>query len=197
MNKNQIFTAEITGITSQGLGVAHFEDRAVFVKGAIPGELCEIKLVKIGKTAVYGRLERILTASPHRITPVCPHFGKCGGCDLMHMDYTLEAQLKRQRVYDVLQRIGGVDPGQLPMFPAPTDQGYRNKAQFQQAALLRAFSVHGPMNSSPWSAVIFSRRKPIRSPVPCFNGWSNFIFSPMMKPPVEDTFGTSLCGKPL
>ena len=133
MNKNQIFTAEITGITSQGLGVAHFEDRAVFVKGAIPGELCEIKLVKIGKTAVYGRLERILTASPHRITPVCPHFGKCGGCDLMHMDYTLEAQLKRQRVYDVLQRIGGVDPGQLPMFPAPTDQGYRNKAQFPVA----------------------------------------------------------------
>ena len=38
MNKNQVFTGEITGITSQGLGVARFEDRAVFVKGAIPGE---------------------------------------------------------------------------------------------------------------------------------------------------------------
>ena len=112
MNKNQVFTGEITGITSQGLGVARFEDRAVFVKGAIPGECCEIKIVKVGKTAVYGRLERILTLSPHRVQPICPHFGLCGGCDLMHMDYELEAQLKRQRVYDVLQRIGGVDPGE-------------------------------------------------------------------------------------
>ena len=133
MNKNQVFTGEITGITSQGLGVARFEDRAVFVKGAIPGECCEIKIVKVGKTAVYGRLERILTPSPHRVQPVCPHFGLCGGCDLMHMDYELEAQLKRQRVYDVLQRIGGVDPGELPITAAPTDHGYRNKAQFPVA----------------------------------------------------------------
>ena len=86
MNKNQLFTAEITGITSQGLGVARFEERAVFVKGAIPGEICKIRIVKVGKTAVYGRLEEILTASPHRMTPVCPYFGRCGGCDLQHMD---------------------------------------------------------------------------------------------------------------
>ena len=133
MNKNQMFTAEITGITSQGLGVARFEERAVFVKGAIPGETCKIRIVKVGKTAVYGRLEEILTASPHRMTPVCPYFGQCGGCDLQHMDYALEAQLKRQRVYDVLQRIGGVEPGALPITPAPTDRGYRNKAQFPVA----------------------------------------------------------------
>ena len=133
MKKNQVFTGEITGLTSQGLGVARFEERAVFVKGAIPGECCEIKIVKVGKTAVYGRLERIITASPHRVSPVCPHFGLCGGCDLMHMDYPFEAQIKRQRVYDVLQRIGGVDPGELPITPAPTDQGYRNKAQFPVA----------------------------------------------------------------
>lgn len=133
MNKNQVFTAEITGFTSQGLGVARIEDRAVFIKGAIPGETCEIKIVKVAKTAVYGRLEKILTPSPHRIEPVCPHFGQCGGCDLMHMDYGLEAQLKRQRVYDVLQRIGGVDPGSLPIAAAPTDRSYRNKAQFPVA----------------------------------------------------------------
>ena len=133
MNKNQVFTGEITGCTSQGLGVAHFEDRAVFVKGAIPGETCEIKIIKITKTAVYGRLERVLVQSPHRTAPVCPHFGKCGGCDFMHMDYALESELKRQRVYDALKRIGGVDPGELPIAAAPTEEGYRNKAQFPVA----------------------------------------------------------------
>lgn len=133
MQKNQIFTAEITGCTSQGLGVARLEDRAVFVKGAIPGEVCEIKLVKITKTAVYGRLLHIITPSPHRVTPVCPHFGRCGGCDLMHMDYTLETELKRQRVSDALRRIGGIDPEPLPITPAPSVGAYRNKAQFPVA----------------------------------------------------------------
>ena len=42
MQKNQIFTGTIDGCTSQGFGVARLEDRAVFVKGAIPGETCEI-----------------------------------------------------------------------------------------------------------------------------------------------------------
>ena len=133
MQKNQIFTAEITGCTSQGLGVARFEDRAVFVKEAIPGEVCTIKLIKITKTAVYGRLMEVVTPSPHRTGPVCPHFGRCGGCDLMHMDYELESELKRQRVADALRRIGGVDPEPLPITPAPTDAGYRNKAQFPVA----------------------------------------------------------------
>lgn len=133
MKKNEVFTAEITGCTSEGLGVARYEDRAVFVKGAIPGETCEIKIVKVTKTAVYGRLEQVLEASPHRREPECPHFGKCGGCDFMHMDYELESQLKRQRVYDVLSRIGKVEPGELPITPAPTTAGYRNKAQFPVA----------------------------------------------------------------
>lgn len=133
MNKNQIFTGEITGCTSEGLGVARFEDRAVFVKGAIPGETCEIKIIKITKTAVYGRLEQVITPSPHRLEPLCPHFGKCGGCDFMHMDYALETQLKRQRVYDVLERIGKVSPGELPIAAAPTTGGYRNKVQFPVA----------------------------------------------------------------
>ena len=133
MTKNQVFTGEITGLTSEGLGVARFEDRAVFIKGAIPGELCEIKIIKITKTAVYGRLIKVITASPHRVSPVCPHFGKCGGCDYMHMDYEAETEGKRQRVADALKRIGGIPCDDLPITPAPTDEGYRNKAQFPVA----------------------------------------------------------------
>ena len=133
MQKNQIFTGKIDGCTSQGLGVARFEDRAVFVKGAIPGEVCSIRIVKVTKTAVYGRLEQVLEPSPHRTIPACPHFGKCGGCDFMHMDYALETELKRQRVSDALIRIGGVDPEPLPIAPAPSAEGYRNKAQFPVA----------------------------------------------------------------
>ena len=133
MTKNQIFTGEITGLTSEGLGVARLEDRAVFIKGAIPGEKCRIKIIKITKTAVYGRLETVIAPSDHRVAPVCPHFGKCGGCDYMHMDYEAETEGKRQRVADALKRIGGILCEELPITPAPTDAGYRNKAQFPVA----------------------------------------------------------------
>ena len=128
MTKNQLFTAEITGCTSQGLGVARFEDRAVFVKGAIPGEVCRIKLIKITRTAVYGRLMEVITPSPHRTDPICPHFGRCGGCDFMHMDYALETELKRRRVADALTRIGGISPEPLPITPAPSSEGYKSQS---------------------------------------------------------------------
>ena len=133
MQKNQIFTGEISGVTSQGFGVARLEDRAVFVRGAIPGEMCRIKVVKVSKTAVYGLLLEVLTPSPHRTEPACPHYGRCGGCDYMHMDYALEAELKRSRVAEVLRRIGGVEPGEVSIAAAPDPWGYRNKVQFPVA----------------------------------------------------------------
>lgn len=54
MQKNQIFTAEITGCTSQGLGVARFEDRAVFVKGAIPARFAASSSLKLQKPPSMG-----------------------------------------------------------------------------------------------------------------------------------------------
>lgn len=63
MNKNQLFTAEITGITSQGLGVARFEERAVFVKGAIPGKPAISALSRWGKRQFTGGWRRF---SRHR-----------------------------------------------------------------------------------------------------------------------------------
>ena len=130
MTKNQEFTARIEGATSEGLGVARLEGRAVFVKGAIPGENCRIALTKIGKTAVYGRLLEVLEPSEHRTAPDCPYYGRCGGCDYRHMDYALEAQLKADRVAQTLTRIGGLDVPGLPITPAQTTEGYRNKAVY-------------------------------------------------------------------
>jgi len=130
MTKNQEFTARIEGATSEGLGVARLEGRAVFVKGAIPGETCRIALTKIGKTAVYGRLLEVLEASAHRTEPDCPYYGRCGGCDYRHMDYALEAQLKADRVAQTLKRIGGMDLEQLPITAAQVQEGYRNKAVY-------------------------------------------------------------------
>ena len=69
-------------------------------------------------------------ASPHRIEPDCPYFSACGGCDFRHADYTLETELKRQRVLDALNRIGGCGLENLKITGAAEQDGYRNKVQF-------------------------------------------------------------------
>ena len=80
--KNQIFDLTIDNYSSEGDGIARLDGMAVFVKGALRGERCRVKLLKVGKTAAWGRVEQVVTPSPARIKPDCPHFPKCGGCAL-------------------------------------------------------------------------------------------------------------------
>ena len=62
LEKNQILDAVIEGCTSEGLGVARIGGRAVFVKQALPGEKCRIRILKVQKTAIYARVEELLEA---------------------------------------------------------------------------------------------------------------------------------------
>ena len=125
--KNQIYEAVCSGYTSTGDGVVRIEGRAVFVKGLIDGERCRVRILRAGRNAVYGKIEELLTASPHRVEPECPAYGKCGGCALRHMDYQEELSFKRRRVADALKRIGGVETEPLPVIGCDRTYGYRNK----------------------------------------------------------------------
>ncbi len=133
MKKNELYPAGITGYTSEGMGVCRIDGRAVFVKGAIAGERCVVRILKVGSNAVYGKLEQLLEPSPHRIKPACPWFGKCGGCNFHHMDYAEELRLKAQRVTDALNRLGGCQFETVPILGAETVEHYRNKAQYPVA----------------------------------------------------------------
>ena len=128
--KNQIIDLTIDNYSSEGDGIARLDGMAVFVKGALRGERCRVKLLKVGKTAAWGRVEQVVTPSPARIKPDCPHFPKCGGCALRHMSYAEELEFKRQRVEDALRRIGGLDLSVDVIHGAEAPECYRNKAQF-------------------------------------------------------------------
>ena len=126
--KNSVFTARIDSVTLTGDGVARIDGRVVFVKGAIDGELCEIRLLKVTDRISWGRLERVLEPSPHRREPECPHYKKCGGCCFMHMSYEHELEIKRAAVDDALRRIGGLELKASAITPSPRTERYRNKA---------------------------------------------------------------------
>jgi tRNA/tmRNA/rRNA uracil-C5-methylase (TrmA/RlmC/RlmD family) len=60
----------------------------------------------------------------------CRYFGRCGGCQLQHIDPALQRQLKRQVVVDQLQRIGGIADPPVQEVVAVADFGYRTHARF-------------------------------------------------------------------
>ena len=128
LQKNQLHTAEITGYTSEGVGVCRIGGRAVFVKHTIVGEVWEIRILKVTRSAVYGKAERCLAVSGHRQEPPCPVYRKCGGCALLHMDYEAEQQMKLQRINDALRHIGGLAFQITEILGAHETEHYRNKA---------------------------------------------------------------------
>ena len=131
--KNQIYRAVIEGYTSEGLGVARIGGQAVFVHGALRGEDCDILLLKVLKNAAFGKAVKIHAASPHRVTPDCPYYGRCGGCQFRHMDRQEELDAKRQRVQDALRRIGGSSVA-VERIDGGEPLHYRNKSQYPVGA---------------------------------------------------------------
>ena len=133
LKKNEIYPAEITGCSAEGLGVCRIDGQVVFVAGAIPGEKAQVKIVKVLKQLSYGILAELTLPSPHRITPDCPYNKKCGGCVFRHMDYEEELSVKAARIRDALTRIGGADAGEIRVLGAEKTESYRNKALFPVA----------------------------------------------------------------
>ena len=139
--KNASLTLEITGYTAEGMGVARWEGRVVFIPGTILGEHWEVQLLKVKTNVAWGRAVRLLAPSPERVELDCPLAGRCGGCQYRHMTYEEELRAKRQRVQDALSRVGGVSLELPQVLGAETPLRYRNKVQFPVAQEKRGLAV--------------------------------------------------------
>ena len=130
LRKNDIVEARVEGYTAQCHGVCRVDGRAVFVPGALSGELWKVRIVKVTSSAVWGRGEELLECSAARTAPDCPAYPRCGGCAARHMSYAEELELKLRRVGDALRRIGGLslEPGGI--LPAEGDAFRRRKVIF-------------------------------------------------------------------
>ena len=132
--KNQVYTAEILGYSSEGLGIARIGGQVVFVHDAIAGEVCDILIMKVLKNAAFGKAVAWKTVSPHRREPDCPYYRQCGGCAFRHMDYAEELRAKGQRVQDALTRLGGSVVEVEAVLGAAEPLHYRNKSQYPVSA---------------------------------------------------------------
>ena len=99
----------------------------VMVPFTLPGEKVRVRVYRNHKNYSEADLLAVLSPSPHRITPKCPLFGSCGGCQYQHLTYAEQLKWKRQQVQEVLKYMAGVEFPVLPVMGSPREFGYRSK----------------------------------------------------------------------
>ena len=106
-----------------GSGLMRHQGCVIFVPFSAPGDEVSLKITQEKKNFKIAQIEKILHPSPDRVSPPCPHFESCGGCQLQHLSY--EAQLKAKRSF-VAEALGK----EIEIVPAPSPWHYRSHLRF-------------------------------------------------------------------
>ena len=124
------FEATIDSLTHEGKGVARLDGKVTFIDGALAGERVVFEYTSVRRNRDEGRVVDVLTPSPDRVEPRCPHFGICGGCALQHLDHPAQVRIKQQVLVDDFHHLGNAlaIPELLPPLTGPI-WGYRQKAR--------------------------------------------------------------------
>jgi len=121
-----------TDLDDTGCGVGQAGGRTIHVAELLPGEWAEVAIDHASphRPEAWGRIvRRIGPASPERVEPACPAFGRCGGCTWQHLAYGAQLAAKRARVVAALAAVpGAVEVAEVR--PSPTELGYRNKGKY-------------------------------------------------------------------
>lgn len=125
----QAVNTDIESLTHDGRGVAHVENKVVFIDEALPGETVEFIYTDIRKDFAEGKVSDVITASEHRVSPPCPHFGVCGGCSFQHVDDEQQIHYKEDLLKEQFLHIGKVALEHIWEPLTGPHWGYRSKAR--------------------------------------------------------------------
>ncbi|MFT8319625.1 MAG: 23S rRNA (uracil(1939)-C(5))-methyltransferase RlmD [Bacillus sp. (in: firmicutes)] len=129
VQKNDTIDIVFEDLTHDGAGVAKVDGYPLFIPNGLPGEKATVRVVKTNKNYGFGRLVEMKEKSPYRVEAPCPIYKACGGCQLQHVSYEGQLQIKHKQVQDVLTRIGKIDTIVHPTLGMNEPWRYRNKVQ--------------------------------------------------------------------
>ncbi len=121
----------VTSIAAGGAGVARARDgRVIFVQRSAPGDEAIVRIAPSRKRWSTAQLIEVVSPGPGRRPPPCPHYARCGGCTIEHMEYDAQLQVKSDIVREAMRRIGGVEIESPIVIASPAEFRYRNRVSF-------------------------------------------------------------------
>ncbi|MBC1604849.1 23S rRNA (uracil(1939)-C(5))-methyltransferase RlmD [Listeria rocourtiae] len=134
VTEGQQFPLTIKRIGINGEGIGYFKRSVVFVTGALAGEEVVVEATKVNPRYTEAKIRKIRKKSPHRVTPPCPVYDACGGCQLQHLSYPEQLKIKKDLITQSLEKHTRFYPNQIKIHDTigmGNPWGYRNKSQFQ------------------------------------------------------------------
>ena len=102
-----------------GNGIGRINDKVIFVKRGLVGEIVDVNVTKDKKKFMEGEINEVIKESPSRIKSICPYYDKCGGCNFLHTTYDEEINFKKNKGIELL--------GNVNKFYETDKLNYRNK----------------------------------------------------------------------
>lgn len=128
----EVVRLTIGGMAYGGEAVGRTDEGAVvFVWGAMPGEEVLVEITDKRKRFWRGQVREVLVASPERVTPGCPIFAVCGGCQWQYMSYAAQVEAKQTILLDQVRPVYPEARERLrPALAMTVPWNYRNVAHF-------------------------------------------------------------------
>lgn len=123
----KFLTVTIDDLDMNANGIAHKNEKTIFVDGALKDEQVECEIIKEKQNLIFAKNTKIIKSSPFRINPLCPYFSECGGCDIQHLKYEKGLEFKKNQIKIAFKKIANII---LPDFEIESSQNqyhYRNK----------------------------------------------------------------------
>lgn len=138
MKKGQICQGIVERVAFPNKGIVRLEEegKTVTVKNVIPGQKISFSINKVRKGRGEGRLLEVLEKSSLEMEKSpCQHFGTCGGCTFLSLEYEKQLELKEKQVKELLEPVcapyyninDGIFEG---IKGSPRQMAYRNKMEF-------------------------------------------------------------------
>ncbi|MDR0513190.1 MAG: TRAM domain-containing protein, partial [Treponema sp.] len=129
MARGEVFTAEIQRIAAGGAGIARPDGKSVFIDLTAPGDVARFRVTADHKTWAEAELLEVLEPSAQRTAAECALYGRCGGCNLQHINYQAQVDIKAAILKDAFARIGGLLAPE-PRIRTGEPFGCRNRFRF-------------------------------------------------------------------
>ena len=116
----------INRLDHQGRGIAYLDNKIIFVENALPDEVVEVEITEENKKYMTAIVKNYEEVSKDRITPFCPYYEKCGGCNLQHLSYGNTLKYKYEKIKNIFER-NQINIPEINIIKNDSPKSYRNK----------------------------------------------------------------------